>query len=57
MESYSMMLISLPILIPVLNDTGVDKLWFGIIIVLLLEAVSDQSTIRHGAIRIARRPA
>ena len=38
MESYSMMLTTLPILIPVLNDAGVDKLWFGIIMVILLEA-------------------
>jgi len=38
MESYSMMLTTLPILIPVLNDAGVDKLWFGIIMVILPEA-------------------
>ena len=38
MESYSMMLTTLPILIPVLNDAGVDKVWFGIIMVILLEA-------------------
>ena len=38
MESYSMMLTTLPILIPVLNDADVDKVWFGIIMVILLEA-------------------
>ena len=38
MESYSMMLTTLPILLPVLNDAGVDKVWFGIIMVILLEA-------------------
>ena len=38
MESYSMMLTTLPILFPVLLDTGVDLLWFGIIMVILLEA-------------------
>ena len=38
MESYSMMLTTLPILIPVLNDGNVDKVWFGIIMVILLEA-------------------
>ena len=38
MESYSMMLTTLPILIPVLNEAGVDKVWFGIIMVILLEA-------------------
>ena len=38
MESYSMMLTPLPILIPVLSDANVDKVWFGIIMVILLEA-------------------
>jgi len=38
MESYSMMLTTLPILIPVLSDAHVDKVWFGIIMVILLEA-------------------
>ena len=38
MESYSMMLTTLPILIPVLNEADVDKVWFGIIMVILLEA-------------------
>ena len=38
MESYSMMLTTLPILIPSLIETGVDLLWFGIIMVILLEA-------------------
>ncbi len=38
MESYSMMLTTLPILIPVVNDANVDKVWFGIIMVILLEA-------------------
>ena len=38
MESYSMMLTTLPILIPVLSDADVDKVWFGIIMVILLEA-------------------
>ena len=38
MESYSMMLTTLPILIPVLSYANVDKVWFGIIMVILLEA-------------------
>ena len=38
MESYSMMLTTLPILIPVLSEANVDKVWFGIIMVILLEA-------------------
>ena len=38
MESYSMMLTTLPILFPVLLRTEVDLLWFGIIMIILLEA-------------------
>ena len=38
MESYSMMLTTLPILFPVLRATEVDLLWFGIIMIILLEA-------------------
>jgi len=38
MESYSMMMTTLPILFPVLKATGVDLLWFGIIMIILLEA-------------------
>ena len=42
-ESYSMMLTTLPILIPVLNDAEVDKVWFGIIMVIRLGAASTDS--------------
>ena len=38
MESYSMMLTTLPILLPSLIATEVDRLWFGIIMIILLEA-------------------
>ena len=38
MESYSTMLTTLPILVPVWNDADVDKVWLGIIMVILLEA-------------------
>ena len=38
MESYSMMLTTLPILLPSLIATDVDRLWFGIIMIILLEA-------------------
>ena len=37
MESYSMMLTTLPILLPSLIATDVDRLWFGIIMIILLE--------------------
>ena len=38
MEAYSMMLTTLPILLPVLIDADVDRLWFGVIMVMLLES-------------------
>jgi C4-dicarboxylate transporter, DctM subunit len=38
MEALSMMLTTVPILIPVLKSMGVDLVWFGIIMVILLEA-------------------
>jgi C4-dicarboxylate transporter DctM subunit len=38
MEALSMMVTTMPILVPVLKAMGVDMVWFGIIIVILLEA-------------------
>ncbi len=38
MEAYSMMLTTLPIISPVLRAADVDLLWFGIIMIILLEA-------------------
>ena len=38
MEAYSMMLTTLPIIAPVLRAADVDLLWFGIIMIILLEA-------------------
>jgi tripartite ATP-independent transporter DctM subunit len=38
MEALSMMVTTMPILVPVLKSMGVDMVWFGIIIVILLEA-------------------
>ncbi len=37
MESYSMLFITLPILLPTLEASGVDLFWFGIILVILFE--------------------
>ena len=37
MESYSMLFVTLPILLPTLHSTGVDLFWFGIILVILFE--------------------
>ena len=38
MESYSMLATTLPILIETLSRSGIDLLWFGIIMIILLEA-------------------
>ena len=38
LESFAMMMTTLPILLPTLIDTGVNLLWFGIIMVILVEA-------------------
>jgi C4-dicarboxylate transporter, DctM subunit len=38
MEALSMMVTTVPILVPVLKAMGVDMVWFGIIMVILLEA-------------------
>mgnify|MGYP001578820068 CR=1 FL=1 len=38
METLSMMVTTVPIIVPVLSAMGVDLVWFGIIMVILLEA-------------------
>ena len=38
MESYSMLATTLPILVETLFQSGIDLLWFGIIMIILLEA-------------------
>lgn len=38
METLSMMVTTVPIVVPVLSAMGVDLVWFGIIMVILLEA-------------------
>jgi C4-dicarboxylate transporter DctM subunit len=38
MEALSMMVTTMPILVPILKSMGVDMVWFGIIMVILLEA-------------------
>lgn len=37
MESYSMLFLTLPLLLPALKGAGVDMVWFGIIVVILFE--------------------
>ena len=38
MESFSMLVTTIPILVPTLEQVGVDLIWFGIIMVILVEA-------------------
>ena len=38
MESFSMLVTTVPILVPTLEQVGVDLVWFGIIMVILVEA-------------------
>ena len=38
MESFSMLVTTVPILVPTLEQVGVDLIWFGIIMVILVEA-------------------
>jgi tripartite ATP-independent transporter DctM subunit len=38
MESLSMMVTTVPILVPALKEAGVDLIWFGVIMVILVEA-------------------
>ena len=38
MEALSMMVTTMPILVPLLKSMGIDMVWFGIIMVILLEA-------------------
>src|SRR5690606_16387933 len=37
MEPFGAMLITLPVLLPVLNAQGIDLVWFGVLLVKLLE--------------------
>ena len=38
MESFAMMITTVPVLLPALQQAGVDLVWFGVIVVLLVEA-------------------
>ena len=38
MESFAMMVTTVPVLLPALQQAGVDLVWFGVIVVLLVEA-------------------
>ena len=60
MESYSMLATTLPILLETLSRSGIDLLWFGIIMIILLEAAQISPPqglslyVLHGARRETR---
>jgi TRAP-type C4-dicarboxylate transport system permease large subunit len=37
MEGFSMMVLTLPIVIPIVTELGFDPIWFGVIMVIVLE--------------------
>jgi TRAP-type C4-dicarboxylate transport system permease large subunit len=37
MEGFSMLVLTLPIVIPIMNALGYDLIWFGVVMVIVLE--------------------
>lgn len=38
MEGFSILLVTVPIIVPIVTSLGYDPIWFGIVLTLLLEA-------------------
>lgn len=57
MESLSMMVTTIPILVPTLKAAGVDLVWFGVIMVVLVEAalISPPEGINLYVIHVIRK--
>ena len=53
MESFAMMVTTLPIILPMLIALNVDLVWFGIVIVILLELSLITPPGRHESVRLA----
>ena len=53
MESFAMMVTTIPILLPTMEQAGVDLIWFGVIIVLLVEAALISPARGHQPVRLA----
>ena len=54
MESFAMLVTTVPILVPTLQQAGVDLVWFGIIMVILIEAALNQSARGYQSLRATR---
>ena len=55
MESFAMMVTTVPILLPALKAAGVDLVWFGVIMVILVEAALISPPRGHQPLRPPRR--
>ena len=51
LESISMMLLTVPVFYPVMQAMGLDLVWFGIVVVVVIENQPDYSTNRADRIR------
>ncbi|GIT44230.1 MAG: hypothetical protein Ct9H300mP11_21660 [Chloroflexota bacterium] len=56
MESFAMMVTTGPILLPTLEQAGVDLVWFGIIMVILVGNRPDQPSRGNQPLRTPRSP-
>ena len=54
MESFAMMVTTVPILLPTLEQAGVDLVWFGIIMVIFGRSGAYQPSGGYQPIRLAR---
>ena len=55
MEELSMVLLTMPVFFPVIVHLGFDPMWFGIIIVCVVEIGLISPPVGHEHVRAARR--
>ena len=53
METLSMMVATVPIIAPIMFKAGYDPIWFGIMIIILMETGDDHAAGRHQPLRRA----
>ena len=53
METLSMMVATVPIIAPIMFKAGYDPVWFGILIIILMETGDDHAAGRHQPLRRA----
>ena len=56
MEELSMMISTIPITTPLMVQAGYDPVWYGILIVLLIQNRDDIAALRHQPVRHPRHP-